>query len=205
MSSSSFRVSAAGSRLARRGALPMAAALVAAALSGCGSASPGAAAVVGDRQIDVGSLQQAHRDLQVLPVQGEVTQSQVLSLLVISDVVLEEASSRGVAVSASDARNQVRALLETDDDQPIGPEAARALQTLLAVQRIGGELPQDQAVEAQEAVVERLQAMDVEVNPRYGRFDPDRATIVATQHPWLAAAAPAGGAQPAPEDGAPSR
>lgn len=170
---------------ASRSVLLSAALLAAGLLTGCGLSTPGAAAVVDGESIAVSQLQQAHADLLTLPLQGELSQGQVLALMIGSDAVLDTASERGVAVSESDVVSEIQAVLETDDEEPVGPEAVRVLQTVLALSRIGNELPPEQVSEAQMEITDELLVADVEVNPRYGSFEAEGITIQPIDNPWL--------------------
>lgn len=170
---------------ASRSVLLSAALLAAGLLTGCGLSTPGAAAVVDGESIGVAQLQQAYADLLTLPLQGELSQAQVLALMIGSDAVLDEASDRGLAVSESDVVSQVQAVLETDEEEPVGPEAVRVLQTVLALSRIGSELPPEQASEAQMEITDELLVAEVEVNPRYGTFDAQGIAVQPIDNPWL--------------------
>lgn len=162
------------------------------ALAGCGIGRAGAAALVDDREISVSDVQQAHEDLvAALGASGEaaaaLSQQQVLSWLVYEQAITAEASERGVPVSPDDA---VRRLAEETGAEPateLSESARAALRSLVAQVRLTTELPPDQAQAAVASLRERMAAADVEVNPRYGRFDPQVLAVVPEEVPWIAA------------------
>lgn len=163
-------------------------------LGGCGIERAGAAAVVAGREISVTDVQQAHTELvQALGATGgaaaALSQQQVLSWLVYEQAITAEASERGVPVSADDA---VRRLTEvTGEPAPdLGESTLAALRALVAQVRLTGELPPDQAQAAVASLRERMAATDVEVNPRYGRFDPQVLAVVPDEVPWIATPRP---------------
>lgn len=156
-------------------------------LAGC-SGHPGAAAVVDGRTISADELATASE--QLLPIfRGAATQD-LLGVLITEPYATAVAADRGVGVSDEQARE----LLRTVTAQALGEEAAADAEFgegALAVARYSlaatalQDLPDAQA--AAEDFQERVDAADVEVNPRFGTFE---AGVVAapTLPSWVVGA-----------------
>ncbi|HET9655507.1 MAG TPA: SurA N-terminal domain-containing protein [Kineosporiaceae bacterium] len=181
-------------------AVAVAAALTA---SGCGTVQSGAAAVVGDRRISVAELQQATTDLQsyvnarpnATGAKQTVGQDQVLLYLVLEPYLVKAASDAGVGVSDDEARSKFTTAKVAKPSQG----AVDVLRADFALSSL------TQARKAQElnSVAEQVRSLKIEVNPRYGKFDPQQILIVPTTPDWLlqpsGAAGPAGAGTPAPD------
>jgi hypothetical protein len=178
---SETRVSA---RTTRRIATAALAAALAAGLTACSPGHSGAAATVGSRTISVSDL----HDTVSAVKSGNPDLAQVEGLdryllfdLIAAPYLLEAASNAGLGVSEAEA---AAALPKADNPDP---NAVRALQTQLAFQN----LRQANNMQALESVRKQLEQAGVEVNPRFGRFDPagvteiDKPTIVDRQQNWL--------------------
>lgn len=149
----------------------LAAAVAAAALllAGCGNANT-AAVVEGNRITESGVLAAAEQANTVASQPMEPRQ--VLAQLIIQPTVLEVLAERGVTVTDAAARS---VLSEVGDPAPY----------LLDIVKLNlgiNQLTEDERTEA----IARIQDLDVEVNPRYGTFDPESGLITAADADWIA-------------------
>jgi hypothetical protein len=160
---------------------------------GCGTQEAGAAAVVGGRRISVDELQNAVRDIQgyVGPDQ-QVKSEQVLLLLALQPYVDKVAAKAGIGVSESDARAEIVKRVPK-----AGLAAVRALQASGGIGAIQ-QLDAQRASVAEAEITDLLRGADVQINPRYGQFDPKALVIKPEQPNWLLTPAPAPSPQPAP-------
>jgi len=168
----------------------------------CSPEEAGAAALVGDRRITNEQLQSAVTDLREgSPDAAQVPQLDrlVLFAIIAEPYVLKAARDEGLGVSPSEAQ----AALPRSENP--GPDAVRALQALIALNK----LDQGQKQEALSGVATQLRDAGVRVSPRFGRFDPQAMRIVDAPPNWLVPApktpptgAPAPGEpeQPAPAE-----
>jgi hypothetical protein len=180
-------VTATSPRLGRRRVtgivLTVAAALTA---SACGTMQAGAAAVIGDRRISVGQLQQATTDIQTyvsaVPsadgTKQTVDQGKVLLFMILQPYLSRTASDAGVGVSDDQARTELKDRQVPDPTQG-AVDAIRALDAL-------NNLQQGSKQQELTAFADQLRRAKIEVNPRYGRFDPNNLDIVAVTPDWLA-------------------
>lgn len=144
----------------------------------CSPEEAGAAAVVGDRRITNEQLQSAVTDLREgSPDAAQVPQLDrlVLFAIIAEPYVLPAARAEGLGVAPAEAE----AALPRSESP--GPDAVRALQSLIALNK----LEQGQKQEALSAVATQLRDAGVRVSPRFGRFDPQAMTIVDAQPNWL--------------------
>lgn len=137
-----------------------------AALVGC-SPSPTVAADVAGTVITRAELNASHQGCASLgydiPVNG------ILSLLVLSDALQVAADEAGVSLTAEEidaaaAANQDLAGALSD------PGCARAAKTSVALGLLSQKI--DPA-----KILESVKKMDIQVNPRFGQWDPTQATI----------------------------
>jgi hypothetical protein len=171
-------------------ALAVGAALV---LAGCGGpAGPDRAAVVDGRVISETAVQSAMSEINSMNpalLQDKLTPTGTLTALVQAPVVLSYLSDLGVKVSDSVA---------TADAQKRGVSnpSESTLEILKFASAIGlaqneGKLTETDA----QALTQKLQGLSIDVNPRYGTFNPQTAAIELTQPAWVkplpAATAPA--------------
>ncbi|MEW2223003.1 SurA N-terminal domain-containing protein [Streptomyces sp. NPDC006990] len=195
--------------------LSAAAALVAAAplLTACGDdAHPGAAALVKGDRISMGQLQSrvgAVRDAQRATPQGEqmIKQSGKLTRATLDGMIRE----RIVAQAARDAKvgvsrrevQRVRGQLEVQAggskqlkavllrQQSVAPdEIDDRIRMQLLVEKIAKAKGIDPtSPDGNQRLTKELSAtsksMDIDVNPRYGRWDTDRSTLTGAKTPWL--------------------
>lgn len=173
----------------RIAAAGMAAAL-AVGLGACSPSKTGAAATVDGRRITIADLQNAVRDVKA--GNPELTQVQGLDRYLLFDLIaapylIDAASQAGMGVSTSQAQQVLPKKSDAD------PAALLALQAQLAFQA----LRQGNETAALTSVREQLERAHVQVNPRFGTFDPagvtdpQKNTIVAAQPNWLVGARPA--------------
>ncbi|MEU3191166.1 SurA N-terminal domain-containing protein [Streptomyces sp. NPDC006992] len=195
--------------------LSAAAALVAAAplLTACGDdAHPGAAALVKGDRISMGQLQSrvgAVRDAQRATPQGEqmIKQSGKLTRATLDGMIRE----RIVAQAARDAKvgvsrrevQRVRGQLEMQAggskqlkavllrQQSVAPdEIDDRIRMQLLVEKIAKAKGIDPtSPDGNQRLTKELSAtskkMNIDVNPRYGRWDTDRSTLTGAKTPWL--------------------
>lgn len=182
-------------RTGRRGlraAAAVAALALAAGLSACSPSEPGAAAIVGDRQVSTQDVTAAVKGIRTgnpQLAQGGDLDRTVIFFLIISPFVLEQAQAAGAGVSADEARAQ---LPETNDPDPGAVEVLRTFLALQKLQQVGDTT-------ALTTVQNRLKTAKVRVNPRFGRLEPNELQIVDRTPNWLVpVAAPAPTDQPVP-------
>lgn len=153
-------------------------------LGGC-SASPGAAAVAGDRTISQDDLERTQRDLgTVIESPGA---SAVLMAMVVAPLFIEAAADNGVGVSEEDARTLITqsAVAAGIDPVPeLGDGAVEVIRFTLAKQEIDG-LPD--AADVIAGVDQQIVDLHVEVNPRYGDLNLETQRIEPLALPWIVA------------------
>lgn len=181
---------------------------------GSGPSHAGAAAVVGGKRITVSTLQAQVKNLrtaaagspqaaQNLDAQGSLDAS-VLNGLVIDRILDSTLAEEGITVSAGDVKQQRQAALQQqfggnekalesylltnfhvapkDIDQFIRRNAAFGA----IIQHAGFQPGSDGGNAAlEQAVIKTAKRIGVSVNPRYGSWNADRATIGATSDPWI--------------------
>ena len=161
-------------------ALALGAALV---LAGCGGpAGADRAAVVDGRVISETSLQTAMAEVNSMDpalLQAKLTPTGTLTALVQAPVVLKYLDGLGVKVSDTvatlDAQN--RGVAEPADSTI---EIIKLASAISAAQG-DGKLTDADAAE----LTQQLQALDIDVNPRYGTFNPQTASIELTTPGWV--------------------
>lgn len=206
-------------RLTVAGAAGILAAL--AALSGCGPTQLGAAAIVEDDRITVSEVQgalKAVRDLQQrydLPVDGAATAARnEVRRRIVAMVFEQAAADLGLSVSAgeiaelySEERSQFddeTAYLRALAERNLTPGALdREYRQALLAQKIGEQLErrsggqmsdEELQTELGKRLVDTAGAMEIRVNPRYGRFDPNEGLIKPVRFDYFrsASATPGG-------------
>lgn len=178
-----------------------AALIVAAALSGCGSTSPGAAAVVGDDRISERELNAQVE--QVLRAQGRPVDSAsealvvtTLDRMITTSLVEQFAAQEGVEVTQgeldatlanyAEATGGQEAFEELLLQQDLAPESIEDLfRVNILAQKLGMELDPMGSPEAQSsAVLAAVSAFSdqvgTSVSPRYGTWDGATLTVGAT-------------------------
>ena len=169
-----------------RTAIVAAATVLAAGLAGC-SGTPGAAAVVDGEPISEATLSQTVEDL------GQITElppRTVLSELIISPFLVEAATEAGFGTSEEEARAFLDDAAANAGVDPAGLEFGPG--ALLLGQRFAAQAKAQEAgrVNDLEAdATDLILAADVEVSPRYGRWNDVGITYIS--RPWLVGATPA--------------
>ncbi|WP_431680107.1 SurA N-terminal domain-containing protein [Kitasatospora sp. KL5] len=187
--------------------------LAAAVLSACGGAPvhQGAAAVVGGERIPIAEVQAkvtALRDATAAaapenarPEQAGLVRRTVAEL-VLDRVIARALADRGLSVSEGEIAEARQA-----DAKMLGGDAALERQLLLrqgvaaadvpvfyrqqiGIRKIAAAAGQDPRTEQGDAVVRKAlaeagTALGVEVNPRYGRWDPEQIALVDATTDWL--------------------
>ena len=153
--------------------------------AGCGSSAPDRAAVVDGTVIPEATLQDAVREVNSMEpalLQQKLTPSATLTALVQAPVVLDYLAGKGVVVSDSVARQQA-ADRGVHDPSEGTIEIIRLASAITTAQQ-GGTFAEGDAA----ALTEQLKALDVDVNPRYGSYDPNTASVQLTTPGWITAA-----------------
>jgi len=172
-----------------------------ASLSACSQDQLGAAAVIEGRSITVDELQSATRDyLEVVPdADAGDAQRAILQRMIVSAVIDEAARAAGVHVrdgkvaaerdgvlqSVGGRKGLVREL--TQSQQTVLPPSGidrwvkdRLLFNAIAAELGGGDLDpeapgtQEAVARANQELFDASAAMDIEVSPRYGSWDPQK-------------------------------
>jgi hypothetical protein len=161
-------------------ALAVGAALV---LAGCaGPAGPNRAAVVDGEVITETSLQTAQSEVNSMNpalLQAKLTPTGTLTALVQAPVVLTYLDGLGVRVSDSVATldAQKRGVANPADSTLEIIKLASAISTAQG----DGKLTDADA----QALTKQLQSLKIDVNPRYGTFNPQTASIELTTPGWV--------------------
>ncbi|WP_405011846.1 SurA N-terminal domain-containing protein [Kitasatospora sp. NBC_01539] len=189
--------------------------LAAAVLSACGGAPAhqGAAAVVGGEQIRIATVQAkvgALRDATAAAAPEAAAQEQAgLVRRTVAGLVLDRVISRALADRGLTVTDGEIAQVRDADARLLGGEAALRRELLLrqgvaaadvpgfyrqqlGIRAIAAAAGQDARTEQGDTVVRKAladagTALKVEVNPRYGRWDPQRITLVEADTDWLPA------------------
>ena len=161
-------------------ALAVGAALV---LAGCGGpAGADRAAVVDGRVISETSLQTAMAEVNSMDpalLQAKLTPSGTLTALVQAPVVLTYLDGLGVKVS------DTVATLDAQRRGVAKPSGSTLeiikLATAISAAQGDGKLTDADAA----ALTDQLKALSIDVNPRYGTFNPETASIELTTPGWV--------------------
>ncbi len=161
-------------------ALAVGAALV---LAGCGGpAGPDRAAVVDGQVISETSLQAAMSEVNAMNpqlLQEKLTPTGTLTALVQAPLVLTYLDGLGVRVSDSVAKQDAQ-------QRGIADPADSTLEVIKLASAISTAQTEGRLTEADAATLtEQLKALDIDVNPRYGTFNPETASIELTTPDWV--------------------
>jgi hypothetical protein len=161
------------------------AALLVAFLAGCGTVTPGSAAVVRGHRISVSDVQEATVEAQTWVGNGaQVLPAQVLHLLAIQPYVQEIAARYGVGVSEDEARKILRTRVKNPS-----PTVVTVIRTNISLSYLQQNLGEQHASQLLGEATRRLVADGFTVNPRFGSFDVDPKTgighIAPIQPSWL--------------------
>ncbi|MCX5373310.1 SurA N-terminal domain-containing protein [Streptomyces sp. NBC_00015] len=198
----------------RRTALLLSAAIVAAPLlAACGNdAHPGAAAVVGDQRITVAQLESRVNEVrtaQRAAVTDDAQYAQAVAQtgslardtlhgMVLDKVLHRAAEDAGITVSRREVQ-EMRAGLEQQAGGAKGLETAwlqqygippqrldENLRLQLEAQKLATELGTNTSQPAfWNALSKASKALDVDLNPRYGNWDPQKVARVDAKTPWV--------------------
>ncbi|WP_377269680.1 SurA N-terminal domain-containing protein [Peterkaempfera sp. SMS 1(5)a] len=196
----------------RRAAAVAGAVLAAAALTACGStAHPGAAAVVGDHRITTSAVEArvtAFRDAVADESQGQAQAENgglvrnTVRDMILSDLVSHALAEHQLSVSAEEVQQAhasdagqlggetalTRALLE---QKGVAPSATDDFyRRVLGMQKLaaltGADPNTEQGSEAlRKTLADAAKDLKVEINPRYGTWDPQKVTFSDDADNWL--------------------
>lgn len=186
--------------------------LAAPLLTSCGTPHAGAAAVVDGRQITVETVQakvaavraaqeRTPQAAQLIEASSDL-QRNVVHRLVQNEVIEEAAQDVGVSVT----RNELQEARGDTEKQAGGKAALEAqllqtyamvpadidesIRTDLLMQKVAAHYGADvQTPEGQTALIKVLRdtskKLNIDVNPRYGKWNSDKLDLDATKDPWL--------------------
>lgn len=160
--------------------------VLAAGLAGC-SSTPGAAAVVDGQAISEATLAQTVADLGQI---ADVPPQAVLEELILSPFLLEAATEAGFGTSEDEARAFLDNAATNAGIEPAGLEFGPG--ALLLGQRFVAEDKAEAAgrvSEVRDVATDLVLSADIEVSPRYGRWEDLGITYIS--RPWLVGATPA--------------
>jgi parvulin-like peptidyl-prolyl isomerase len=167
-------------------AVPALAAVLALTLSSCNAAQPGAAATVGDRRISVAAVQSAYQD--IVPLVGadqQITQDQILNLLILEPFLVKAAAGLGRGVSTQDARLDISSAgsvkVATVSAAGIDVWRANLANSALQTNRSNTEIQS-----TYQAIGKEIKSEGVHINPRYGAaIDYSNFSIIPEKPDWL--------------------
>ena len=164
------------------------------ALSSCGTAEAGSAAVVGDRRISVASVQSGYDSIfKLAGPEAGFTQSIILNYLILEPYLNEAAQGLGRGVSSHDA------LLEFQIDSSVptpSPSAVKVMIALAANRQIHAGRSDQEANDTYAEISQQLKSDGVHINPRYGSGldfaigNDTTLTILPEQQNWIAQSTP---------------
>lgn len=150
-----------------------AAALLGLALAGCGNASPGVVAYVGDEAISQSAVESA-----VAGVSSTLEEGQTVSAEAVVNAMIHGALSEQIA-----ARENI-AITDADRDAVLQASELAPLVAVPAAKPVAYDVADQQIVAQQvgpEAYLQQVQELPVKLNPRYGVLDPGQKLIVTGQ------------------------
>ena len=184
----------ASTRRVRRSLALGAAFLAVTSLTACRADQVGTAANIDGESISVEELQDATRDYLDAVPSGDSggAQQAILQQLIVSDVIEKAADAAGVSVTAGEVAAQrdqvlasvreparaakisrcafvVRQLSQGEQPTVVPPDR---LEQFIRDQLLASKLSEGDSTAANEALQAASKETDVEVNPRYGRWDP---------------------------------
>ncbi|WP_448631450.1 hypothetical protein [Cellulomonas soli] len=150
-------------------------------LTAC-SGQPGAAAVVDGEVITSSDVQQAMDELG--PYLSSPSTSAVLTILVQAPAVSAVAAEHGVGVSLKDAQSALSDVAAADGiDGSDFSDASLTIAKFSVEYSALSKLDDADAINAE--LVDRVSALDVEVNPRFGTLDTGNFVSAPTANPWI--------------------
>lgn len=161
-------------------ALAVGAALV---MAGCGGpAGPDRAAVVDGQVISETAVQSAMSEVNAMNpqlLQQKLTPTGTLTALVQAPIVLQYLDGKGVKVSESVAMQTAqKSGLSDPSDSTL--EIIR-LATAISQAQADGKIADADAV----ALTKQLKELSIDVNPRYGTYNPNTGSIELTNPAWV--------------------
>jgi hypothetical protein len=193
-----------GRRALDDGTLVVAAVALALTVAACGPMHTGAAATVGSTRISITELQaDVQQQLTLTPsVERSTVARSILTNMIINDLIADGATAKGVSVS----EQEIQAVLTTQRQQNgtdentakangIAPaDLHQRVYEALLQNKLGQVVTAGQA-DAQKAYIDFLDAVaPVELNPRYGKWDPTTAKFGVVVDDAFSSPAPLGGA-----------
>ena len=150
------------------------------ALSACaGTTSAETAAVVDGRVITEQQVREATAQInKAFKPEQPLTAAQTLTLLIRAPYINEAAAAAGRAQSVTAARAALKDFPETPAESTV--EILQAEASLQQVDDAG-----------RQALTQKFAELDMEINPRYGTFDAQQASLVPHQPNWMVASTPA--------------
>jgi hypothetical protein len=148
--------------------------------AGCGESTADRAAVVDGSVITETDLQSAMTEVNAMDpalLQEKLTPSGTLTALVQAPVVLDFLAKQGVVISDSVATRDAadRGIVDPSDSTIEVVKLASAISSAQQSGQLGDTAP----------LLQQLSEQDVEVNPRYGTYDPESASISVSLPPWI--------------------
>jgi SurA N-terminal domain len=188
-----------GRRALHGGTLVLGAVALVLAVAACGPMHTGAAATVGSTRISIAELQaDVQQQLALTPsVERSTVARSILTNMIINDLIADGAAAKGVSVSEQEIQAVLttqRAQNGTDENTAKANGIAPAnlhqrVYEALLQNKLGQVVTAGQA-DAQKAYIDFLDAVaPVQVNPRYGEWDPTTAKFgVVAADPFTAVA-----------------
>jgi hypothetical protein len=150
--------------------------------AGCGTTEANRAAVVDGRVISETTVQETMTQLNAMQpplFQQALTPTDTLTTLLRAPIAIDYLDGKGYIASESVAR---QAAAERGVDDPgEGTLDVIRFATAISEANAEGAFGDTENLELSEA----LRQQDVEVNPRYGEFDPDTVAVTVTMPSWV--------------------
>lgn len=155
-------------------------------LAGCGDVAADQAAVIDGQTVGESELQETTAQLNTIAAEP-FTPSGVLSELTRAPFL--DRAFAGTSVELTD-QETAEFLAQNGLDEPtsltVDVARARQYQTLLQDPQVMEDPAVAEAVSSlQEITVADIEALDVEINPRYGSFDAQTASVVSENPSWI--------------------
>ena len=172
-------------RVSTRAALVVAVFSASALLTGC-AGDPTTAAEVDGRVITRAEVEAAQEDYTAFSGSAAAAED-ILVRLVVAQLVIDRAEAEGVGVSAEQARANLEAAAEQAElgDRDFADSTVEIERMSTAVVNLQGL---EDAEQVFTELSEDLTELDVTVNPRYGTYDVEAATLSPTSYPWIVGA-----------------
>ncbi len=155
-------------------------------LAGCGNAPLDHAATIDGQRINESDLQEVTQEFNALAPQP-ITPGEILTVLVQLPVLEDLAADAGSQITDGELLEQIRTIPQAPDEPS---DLFLDLVRGLSYQQLsGGQLPQEQ-----------LDELEVDINPRYGTWDPAQAAVVDEDPDWILPVDPEDEAGDDPQD-----